>query len=100
MPRLPRRYVDSGGGADLKATGILDDRTVKALNSPKRDRQIDTVIVNMERWRWLRAQLAASSLGNATSFSHPGLYAQGDAEWRTVWNTRSSPEAGFTRRRC
>src|ERR1700730_9629709 len=34
-------------GADLKATGILDDRTVKALNSPKRDRQIDTVIVNM-----------------------------------------------------
>src|SRR5712672_3426206 len=52
-------------GADLKATGILDDRTVKALNSPKRDRQIDTVIVNMERWRWLPRQLGAPSLGNA-----------------------------------
>ncbi len=38
-------------GADLKATGQLDDRTVKAINSPKRDRAIDTVIVNMERWR-------------------------------------------------
>ena len=27
---------------DLKPTGVLDDRTVKAINSPKRDRQIDT----------------------------------------------------------
>jgi murein L,D-transpeptidase YcbB/YkuD len=52
-------------GADLKPTGILDDRTVRALNSPKRDRQIDTVIVNMERWRWLPRQLGAPSLGNA-----------------------------------
>ena len=25
------------------ATGVLDDSTVKAMNSPKRDRQIDTV---------------------------------------------------------
>jgi len=52
-------------GAELKPTGVLDDRTVKALNSPKRDRQIDTVIVNMERWRWLPRQLGAPSLGNA-----------------------------------
>jgi murein L,D-transpeptidase YcbB/YkuD len=52
-------------GADLKATGVLDDRTVKALNSPKRDRQIDTVIVNMERWRWLPRDLGAPSIGDA-----------------------------------
>ena len=52
-------------GAELKATGILDDRTVKALNSPKRDRQIDTVIVNMERWRWLPRDLGAPSIGDA-----------------------------------
>ena len=52
-------------GAELKATGVLDDRTVRAINSPKRDRQIDTVIVNMERWRWLPRQLGAPSLGNA-----------------------------------
>jgi murein L,D-transpeptidase YcbB/YkuD len=51
--------------AELKPTGVLDDRTVKALNSPKRDKQIDTVIVNMERWRWLPRQLGASSIGNA-----------------------------------
>ena len=52
-------------GADLKATGILDERTVKALNSPKRDRQIDTVIVNMERWRWLPRDLGAPAIGDA-----------------------------------
>ncbi|MCA1552708.1 peptidoglycan-binding protein, partial [Bradyrhizobium sp. BRP19] len=51
--------------AELKPTGVLDDRTVKAINSPKRDKQIDTVIVNMERWRWLPRQLGAASLGNA-----------------------------------
>ena len=52
-------------GAELKATGVLDDKTVKAINSPKRDRQIDTVIVNMERWRWLPRELGAPSIGNA-----------------------------------
>jgi murein L,D-transpeptidase YcbB/YkuD len=57
-----RKFQD---GADLKATGVLDDRTVKAINSPKKDRAIDTVIVNMERWRWLPRQLGAPSIGNA-----------------------------------
>jgi murein L,D-transpeptidase YcbB/YkuD len=57
-----RKFQD---GADLNPTGVLDERTVRALNSPKRDRQIDTVIVNMERWRWLPRQLGAPSIGNA-----------------------------------
>jgi L,D-transpeptidase YcbB len=52
-------------GAELKPTGVLDDRTVKAINSPKQDRQIDTVIVNMERWRWLPRDLGAPSIGDA-----------------------------------
>ena len=52
-------------GAELKPTGVLDDRTVKAINSPKRDRQIDTLIVNMERWRWLPRDLGAPSIGDA-----------------------------------
>lgn len=57
-----RRFQE---GAELKPTGILDNRTVKAMNSPKHDRQIDTVIVNMERWRWLPRQLGAPSIGDA-----------------------------------
>ncbi|CAN5203521.1 L,D-transpeptidase family protein [soil metagenome] len=50
---------------DLKATGILDNATVKALNGPKSDRQIDIVRVNMERWRWLPRELGAKALGDA-----------------------------------
>jgi murein L,D-transpeptidase YcbB/YkuD len=57
-----RRFQE---GAELRATGVLDDRTVAALNSPKRDRQIDTVMVNMERWRWLPRDLGAPAIGDA-----------------------------------
>ena len=38
----------------LPATGNLDARTIRELNHPARDRRIDTVIANMERWRWYR----------------------------------------------
>jgi murein L,D-transpeptidase YcbB/YkuD len=76
-------------GAELKATGILDDKTVKAINSPKRDRQIDTVIVNMERWRWLPRQLGAPAIGNAYVILNIPDYTlkvmQNDAQ---VWTTK------------
>jgi len=75
--------------AGLKADGVLDERTVKAINSPKRDRQIDTIIVNMERWRWLPRQLGAPSLGNAYAILNIPDYTlkvmQHGAE---VWKTR------------
>jgi L,D-transpeptidase YcbB len=37
---------------DLPVSGALDARTIKELNGPPRDKQIDTIVVNMERWRW------------------------------------------------
>jgi len=75
--------------AELKPTGILDDRTVRALNSPKRDRQIDTVIVNMERWRWLPRQLGAASLGNAyVILNVPDYTLKVMHNGARVWNTR------------
>ena len=81
-----RKFQES---ADLKPTGVLDDKTVKAINSPKRDRQIDTVIVNMERWRWLPRQLGAPALNNAYVILNVPDFTlkvmQGDAQ---VWNTR------------
>jgi murein L,D-transpeptidase YcbB/YkuD len=36
----------------LPATGNLDSKTVHELNAPVKDRQLDLVIANMERWRW------------------------------------------------
>src|SRR5579883_673190 len=57
-----RKFQDS---VDLRETGVLDAATVRALNTPKHDKQIDTVIVNMERWRWLPPDLGAPAIGDA-----------------------------------
>jgi murein L,D-transpeptidase YcbB/YkuD len=81
-----RKFQD---GADLKPTGVLDDRTVKAINSPKRDRAIDTVIVNMERWRWLPRQLGAPSLGDAyVVLNIPDYTLRVMQNGAPVWTTR------------
>jgi murein L,D-transpeptidase YcbB/YkuD len=42
---------------ELKVTGALDEKTVRELNGPPRDRQIDIIIANMERWRWIPRDL-------------------------------------------
>ena len=81
-----RKFQES---ADLKPTGVLDDRTVKALNSPKRDRQIDLVLVNLERLRWLPRQLGAASLGNAyVILNVPDFTLKVMQHGAPVWTTR------------
>ncbi len=81
-----QRFQES---ADLKATGILDERTVNALNSPKRDRQIDTVLVNMERWRWLPRDLGAPAIGDAyVILNVPDYTLKVMQRGAQVWTTR------------
>ncbi|UPK05088.1 L,D-transpeptidase family protein [Bradyrhizobium sp. 170] len=81
-----RKFQES---VDLKPTGVLDDRTVKAINSPKRDRQIDLVLVNMERLRWLPRQLGAASLGNAyVILNVPDFTLKVMQNGAPVWTTR------------
>lgn len=81
-----RKFQES---VDLKPTGVLDDRTVKALNSPKRDRHIDTVLVNMERLRWLPRQLGAASIGNAyVILNVPDFTLKVMQNGAQVWTTR------------
>ena len=76
-------------GADLKASGVLDERTLRAINSPKRDRQIDTILVNMERWRWLPRQLGAPALGNAyVILNIPDYTLKVMQNGGQVWTTR------------
>ncbi|MBP0111966.1 L,D-transpeptidase family protein [Bradyrhizobium vignae] len=76
-------------GAEMKPTGILDDKTVKALNTPKRDKQIDTVLVNMERWRWLPRDLGAPSLGDAyVILNIPDYTLKVMQHGQQVWTTR------------
>ena len=44
-------------GHDLSGTGTLNGATVDALNGPRRGRDADVIIANMERWRWLPRDL-------------------------------------------
>jgi len=44
-------------GHDLKPSGLLTPQTVEALNGRQPNRPIDTVIANMERWRWMPHEL-------------------------------------------
>ena len=81
-----RKFQES---VDLKANGVLDERTVRALNSPKRDRQIDIVLVNMERWRWLPRDLGAPSLGDAyVILNVPDYTLKVMQRGAPVWTTR------------
>jgi L,D-transpeptidase YcbB len=76
-------------GAELKATGALDSSTLRALNSPKRDKQIDTVIVNMERWRWLPRDLGAPAIGDAyVILNVPDFTLKVMQHGAQVWTTR------------
>jgi murein L,D-transpeptidase YcbB/YkuD len=81
-----QRFQES---VDIKATGVLDERTVNALNSPKRDKQVDTVLVNMERWRWLPRDLGAPSLGDAyVVLNIPDYTLKVMQRGAQVWTTR------------
>ena len=40
-------------GHGVSRTGTLNGTTVDAMNGPRRDRDADVILANMERWRWL-----------------------------------------------
>jgi L,D-transpeptidase YcbB len=81
-----RRFQEN---ADLPATGALDTRTVAAINSPKRDKQIDTVLVNMERWRWMPRDLGAPAIGDAyVILNIPDYTLKVMQHGAQVWTTR------------
>ncbi|WP_024519015.1 L,D-transpeptidase family protein [Bradyrhizobium sp. Tv2a-2] len=81
-----RKFQES---VELRETGVLDAATVRALNSPKRDKQIDVVIANMERWRWLPRELGAPSIGDAyVILNIPDYTLKVMQHGQQVWTTR------------
>jgi L,D-transpeptidase YcbB len=44
----------------LAASGQLSAATVDAINGPKHDRDVDIILANMERWRWLPRDLGSA----------------------------------------
>ncbi len=41
----------------LNANGQLNAATLEAINGPRRDRDADVILANMERWRWIPRDL-------------------------------------------
>jgi len=71
-------------GADIPVTGNLDSKTVRELNGPNHDKQIDLIVANMERWRWY-----PRDLGNAYSMvNQPDFTLKVVKDGATVWTTR------------
>ncbi|MBY0381607.1 MAG: L,D-transpeptidase family protein [Xanthobacteraceae bacterium] len=81
-----RKFQDNN---DIKPTGILDSRTVAAINAPKNDRKVDIVRVNMERWRWLPRDLGAPAIGDAyVILNIPDYTLQLMQNGQPIWKTR------------
>jgi murein L,D-transpeptidase YcbB/YkuD len=69
---------------ELPVTGNLDAKTVKELNGPPRDRSIELVVANMERWRWY-----PRDLGNAhVVVNLPDFMLKVMHNGAQVWTTR------------
>jgi L,D-transpeptidase YcbB len=70
---------------ELKGNGDLTTATVDALNGPRRDRshEIDIIIANMERWRWLGHDVSkAYSMLNIPDFTLK-VYKNQNVIWQT-----------------
>jgi murein L,D-transpeptidase YcbB/YkuD len=103
VPLLRERFGIAGDGADatydrtlaeavkkfqhqhdLAPTGILNGATVDALNGPRRDRDADVIIANMERWRWLPRDLGRAYV----MVNIPDYTLRVVDHGATVWATR------------
>ncbi len=76
-----RKFQDGRG---MAATGNLTTATVDALNGPKRDRAVDVILANMERWRWLPRDLGK----NYVMVNIPDYTLKVVSNGATVWTTR------------
>jgi murein L,D-transpeptidase YcbB/YkuD len=68
----------------LKPTGLIDSQVLAAVNGPKPSQMADTVVANMERWRWLPRDLGRTYvMVNIPDFTLKVVQDQ-----RIVWKTK------------
>jgi L,D-transpeptidase YcbB len=68
----------------LGPTGRLSEATVAALDGPRRDRDADIIIANMERWRWVPRELGKAHV----VVNIPDYTLKVVNNGATVWHTR------------
>jgi len=68
----------------LGVTGTLTPQTIDTLNGPKPDKPIDTILANMERWRWMPHDLGDTYvIVNLAAFTLRVMH-----DGKLVWTTR------------
>ena len=81
-----RRFQE---GSTSRSPASSTDATVSRSTSPKRDKQIDIVLVNMERWRWLPRDLGVPALDDAyVILNIPDYTLKVMQNGGQVWTTR------------
>jgi murein L,D-transpeptidase YcbB/YkuD len=68
----------------IKPTGLVDRQTIAAINGPKPGQQVDTVLANMERWRWLPRDLGATYV----MVNVPDFTLKVVNDHRVAWHTK------------
>lgn len=68
----------------IKPTGQLTNATVDAINGPRRDRDTDVIIANLERWRWLPRDLGKAYV----MLNIPDFTLKVMNHGQQVWTTR------------
>ena len=69
---------------ELKPTGTLTAATIEALNGRQPDRPIDTILANMERWRWMPHDLGK----NYVMVNLPDFTLHVFHDGKQVWMTK------------
>jgi murein L,D-transpeptidase YcbB/YkuD len=69
---------------ELKPNGLLTQQTVEALNSHQPNRPINTIIANMERWRWMPHDLG----GDYVIVNLPDYTLRVFQHDRQIWMTK------------
>jgi L,D-transpeptidase YcbB len=69
---------------ELKVTGTLSTQTIEALNGHQPDRPIDTIVANLERWRWMPHDLGKTYvIVNLPEFTLRVMH-----DGKEMWKTR------------
>jgi L,D-transpeptidase YcbB len=81
--KLAAAVKDYQQSNNLPPTGNLDARTVSKLN-PTNDSRIDTIIANMERWRWYHRDVRKSRV----EVNEPDFTLKVIQDGRQIWTSR------------
>jgi len=69
----------------ISANGQLTSATLEAINGPKREKTIDIILANMERWRWMPRDLGKTHV----ELNIPDYFVRVFNNGEKVWQTRT-----------